>query len=139
MFTPWSVFQDGCNQLPSLQVISLLSIVQRTKFFPSQYLCAIGTLLYLVLDGLYHLFTLHYQAGLLMPPVVARACNPPWAGIPACSTTSFTTHPKGGLPSGLFPGHSPLPGESSLISAPSHSDMLKFRECPGSVPIRRRS
>lgn len=62
--SPWSVFQDGCNKLPSVHVISLLSR-QKACFFPSQYLFAIGVLLYLVFDEIYHRFTMHYQAWLL--------------------------------------------------------------------------
>jgi len=74
------------------------------------------------------------------PPSHTRGSHPPWPPVPRklgpgrigqlpLQLTTLDGHPPD-FKLELFPLHSPLLGESLLVSVPRLIDMLKFRRCP---------
>jgi len=87
----------------------------------------------LAFDGAHHRFTLHSQAALLVPELhsitASRGCHPLRRPVPENLPLSPHTSPRhtgSPLCRALVPLRSPLLGESSLVSFPPLTDMLKF-------------
>ena len=94
---------------------------------------------YLALDGIYHPLELQSQTTRLVESKLTtshhryeRGCHPPWRAVPgnfidskkwALSSPDYNSED---YQSELFPLHSPLLGESWLVSFPPLSYMLKF-------------
>jgi hypothetical protein len=88
---------------------------------------------YLAFDGALHRFTLRARAELLRTPAALRygaltlsGARPPALRVPPRPYNAVPC-----LPPGLFPLRSPLLRESSLISSPPLTDMLKSRGSSG--------
>ena len=93
---------------------------------------------YLALDGIYHPIRAAipnnstHGSRRRLPPSYERGSHPPWRAFP-CDFTKVSTicltspdHNSEDFQSELFPLHSPLLGESLLVSFPPLSYMLKF-------------
>ena len=94
---------------------------------------------YLALDGIYHPLRAAFpnnstrQKGLTAWHEVSRGSHPQWRPVPRDldyvrrrgSNLQFTTR-RGDFKSELLPLHSPLLGQSLLVSFPPLIDMLKF-------------
>jgi len=132
--TPWSVLQDGANQLAPPVVSRFRRPSGLLVAVPSRYLSAIGPPPYLAFDGRHHRFALHDQAALLAPRRAAYgACTLCGRLSPAFALRSHNSACR--LPCGLLPVRSPLLQESPLVSSPPPSDMLKSGGLSAAPPL----
>lgn len=122
---PWAVFQYG-TEASAPPVLSLF--IRHAAFQTSlAVLLRYRTRRVFSLGCACHPFALRNQAALLVPracPGLSPAPAPHSSGFCARATTRLR------LPPGLLPVRSPLLWESTFVSPPALSDMLKSGACP---------